>query len=305
MRFSKVTFFLLVGILAGASGCRKEHQYSEAVTHTTDAPYGKSKSSIKVSASPVSPEEHDVQNNLKKIADWRSYLEASKGNTHIASRISRDINFISDPVRRMECFNRFFEIAFSYPIDAADPSTRSDQLIAFYEVSRMVAGSAEARYDEDNLWEVNLRRLKRLQQEMLRVQAFFDGKDKQGTFKGKPDEWKDYRDYVKRKYDGLDDSLSHTFGTSQTADFLSYERWLSIWIQLEKTLCHEVVVWDVVIRDWKEKQNVDPISDKRKSMAEQNNDELKQALRECARQVELEKERRRGGPDVKVDVGDL
>ena len=237
MRFSKVTFFLLVGILAGASGCRKEHQYSEAVTHTTDAPYGKSKSSIKVSASPVSPEEHDV-------------------------------------LRRMECFNRFFEIAFSYPIDAADPGTRSDQLFAFYEVSRMVAGSAEARYDEDNLWEVNLRRLKRLQQEMLRVQAFFDGKDKQGTFKGKPDEWKDYRDYVKRKYDGLDDSLSHTFGTSQTADFLSYERWLSIWIQLEKTLCHEVVVWDVVIRDWKEKQNVDPISDKRKSMAEQNNDEL-------------------------------
>ena len=169
----------------------------------SSADNGKSKSSIKVSASPVSPEEHDVQNNLKKIADWRSYLEASKGNKHIASRISRGINFISDPVRRMECFNRFFEIAFSYPIDAADPGTRSDQLFAFYEVSRMVAGSAEARYDEDNLWEVNLRRLKRLQQEMLRVQAFFDGKDKQGTFKGKPDEWKDYRDYVKRKYDGL------------------------------------------------------------------------------------------------------
>ena len=240
MKFDKVAFFLLMGILAGASSCHKNHQNTE-------------KSSIKVSASPVSPEEHDVQNNLKKIADWRSYLEASKGNTHIASRISRGINFISDPVRRMECFNRFFEIAFSYPIDAADPGTRSDQLFAFYEVSRMVAGSAEARYDEDNLWEVNLRRLKRLQQEMLRVQAFFDGKDKQGTFKGKPDEWKDYRDYVKRKYDGLDDSLS----------------------------------------------------DKRKSMAEQNNDELKQALRECARQVELEKERRRGGPDVKADVGDL
>ena len=54
-----------------------------------------------------------------------------------------------------------------------------------------------------------------------------------------------------------------------------------------------------------EKQKVDPISDKRKRMAEQNNDELKQALRECARQVELEKERRRGGPDVKADVGDL
>ena len=55
----------------------------------SSADNGKSKSSIKVSASPVSPEEHDVQNNLKKIADWRSYLEASKGNTHIASRISR------------------------------------------------------------------------------------------------------------------------------------------------------------------------------------------------------------------------
>ena len=305
MRFNKVTLFLLVGILAGAAGCRKEHQYAEASTHKTDASYGESRSSIKASASPVSPEERDVQNNLKKIADWRSYLEASKGNTHIASRISRGINFISDPVRRMECFNRFFEIAFSYPIDAADPGTRSDQLFAFYEVSRMVAGSAEARYDEDNLWEVNLRRLKRLQQEMLRVQAFFDGKDKLGTFKGKTDEWKDYRDYVKRKYDGLDDSFSHIFGTSQTADFLSYERWLSIWIQLETTLCHEVEVWDIVIRGWKEKLKVDPISDKRKRMAEYNNDELKQALRECARQVELEEERRRVGSDVKVDVGDL
>ena len=296
----RVLIFLIILMRTAIAETSQQQSNGES-----SADNGKSKSSIKVSASPVSPEEHDVQNNLKQIADWRSYLEASKGNTHIASRISRGINFISDPVRRMECFNRFFEIAFSYPIDAADPSTRSDQLFAFYEVSRMVAGSAEARYGEDNLWEVNLRRLKRLQQEMLRVQAFFDGKDKQGTFKGKPDEWKDYRDYVKRKYDGLDDSLSHTFGTSQTADFLSYERWLSIWIQLEKTLCHEVEVWDVVIRDWKEKQNVDPISDKRKSMAEQNNDELKQALRECARQVELEKERRRGGSDVKVDVGDL
>ncbi len=89
MRFNKVTLFLLVGILAGASGCRKEHQYAEASTHKTDASYGESRSSIKASASPVSPEERDVQNNLKKIADWRSYLEASKGNTHIASRISR------------------------------------------------------------------------------------------------------------------------------------------------------------------------------------------------------------------------
>lgn len=244
----RVLIFLIILMRTAIAETSQQQSNGES-----SADNGKSKSSIKVSASPVSPEEHDVQNNLKKIADWRSYLEASKGNTHIASRISRGINFISDPVRRMECFNRFFEIAFSYPIDAADPGTRSDQLFAFYEVSRMVAGSAEARYDEDNLWEVNLRRLKRLQQEMLRVQAFFDGKDKQGTFKGKPDEWKDYRDYVKRKYDGLDDSLS----------------------------------------------------DKRKSMAEQNNDELKQALRECARQVELEKERRRGGPDVKADVGDL
>ena len=305
MKFNNVIVLLLSGALAGTSGCRKEPQHAEAATHKTEASGGESGTPRNAAASPISPEELDVQNNLKRITDWRSYLEAARGNTHIASRISRGINLIADHDRRMACFNRFVEIAFSYSVDAADPGTRTGQLSAFCEVSEMAARSAEERDDEEHFWNTNLHRLKRVQEEMLSVQAFFDGQDRQGDFKGKTDDWQEYRDYVKRKYDSLDKSFSRNFGTIQTADFLTYERWLSIWAELEKTLCHEVDVWDDVIEKWKKAQNVDPVSDKRKKMLGYNNDKLRQALRECTRQVELERERRRGGPDVKVDTGGL
>ena len=305
MKFNNVIVLLLSGVLVGTSGCRKEPRHTETAPHKTEASEGESGTPKNAAASPISPEELDVQNKLKRITDWRSYLEAARGNTHIASRISRGINFIADPDRRMACFNRFVEIAFSYPLDATDPGTRMDQFFAFSTVSETAAGGAEEYDDQGSFWETSLRRLKRLQEEMLGVQAFFDGKGCQGNFKGKTDDWKEYRDYVKREYDRSDKGLSRIFGTIQTADFLTYERWLSIWVELEKTLCHEVDVWDDVIEKWKKAQNVDPVSDKRKKMLGYNNDKLRQALRECTRQVELERERRRDGPDVKVDTGGL
>ncbi len=305
MKCNNVIVLLLMGLLAGTSGCRKEPQHTEAAPHKAEASGGESGTPKNVSASPISPEELDVQNNLRRITDWQSYLEAARGNTHIASQISRGINFIADHDRRMACFNRFVEIAFSYSADATDPRTRMDQMFAFCEVSEMAARSAEERDDEELFWETSLRRLKRIQEEMLSVQAFFKGEDRNGTFKGGTDAWKEYRDYLKREYDSLDKSFSRNFGTIQTADFLTYERWLSIWVELEKTLCHEVKVWDVVLKKWEKTLHVDPVLDKRKVMLGYNNDKLRQALRECTRQVELERERRRGGPDVKVDVGDL
>ena len=154
----------------------------------------------------------------------------------------------------MEYFNRFFEAAFSFTIDATDPGTRTDQMFAFAELSETVADCAYARDDLDNYWETHLRRLRKIQEEMRRVEEFFKGTGEQETFRGTRDDWKDYRGYVRGEYASAARSLSGQFGTIQTADFLTYERWLSIRSQLEEILGHKVQVWDCVLKKWQEQQ---------------------------------------------------
>ena len=248
----------------GMSGCHKEDLDTEspappvgtstppvatsAPTVTASAP------AVEVPATNIPPEEIQLQERLKHIKDWRSFLNASSGNTHISIHIKHGINQIKDPVRRMEYFNRFFETAFSFTVDATDPGTRTDQMFAFSELSETVADCAYARDDLDNYWETHLRRLRRIQREMRMVEEFFKGTGEQDTFRGTRDDWKDYRRYVRGEYARAARSLSGEFRTIHTADFLTYERWLSIRSQLEEILGHKVEVWDCVLKKWQEQQ---------------------------------------------------
>ncbi len=271
MKYTKTLSYLLAGIWMGMSGCHKEDMDTEspAPPVTTSAPpVGTSTPPVAVSAPPVAtstpavevpateipPEEVQLQERLDRIKDWRSFLNASSGHKHIETHIKHGINQIKDPGRRMEYFNRFFETAFSFAIDATDPGTRTDQMFAFSELSETVADCAYARDDQDNFWETHLRRLRRIQEEMRRVEEFFKGTGGQETFRGTRDDWKDYRRYVRGEYGSAARSLSGQFGTIQTADFLTYERWLSIRSQLEEILGHKVQVWDCVLKKWQEQQ---------------------------------------------------
>ena len=264
MKYKKTLSSLLAGILMGMSGCRKESVDTEAPVSpmttsvspviTSAPPVTTSAPTVKVPATNILPEEIQLQERLKRIKDWRSFLNASSGNTHISTHIKHNINQIGDPVRRMEYFKRFFEIAFSFTIDATDPGTRRDQMFAFAELSEEVADCAYARDDQDNFWETHLRRLRRIQEEIRRLEEFFKGTGGLETFRGTRDDWKDYRRYVRGVYASDARSLSGQFGTIQTADFLTYERWLSIRSQLEEILGHKVEVWDCVLKKWQEQQ---------------------------------------------------
>ncbi len=264
MKYTKPLSYLLAGIWMGMSGCHKEDLDTESPappvgTSTppvaTSAPHvTASAPTVEVPATNIPPEEIQLQEMLGRIKDWRSFLNASSGNKHIEIHIKHGINQIEDPGRRMEYFNRFFETAFSFAIDATDPGTRTDQMFAFAELSEEVADCAYARYDQDNFWETHLRRLRRIQEEIRRVEEFFKGTGGQETFRGTRDDWKAYRRYVRGVYARDARSLSGQFGTIQTADFLTYERWLSIRSQLEEILGHKVEVWDCVLKKWQEQQ---------------------------------------------------
>ena len=262
MRFWKTLAVVLTGTLAGNIGCRKESAPVDASVSSDDAPARSPDAPDPCRDAPapdVSPQERLVREKLGKTSNWRAYLEAASGNTQIACQIAQDINRIGDPDRRMNCFRLFFETAFSFPVDATDPETRSDQFFAFSEYSESVATCAYHRYDLDNFWETYLRRLRRIKAESQRLREFFSGKGGTDTFKGSRDSWRDYQSYVDGEY-GRSKRTASQFGTVQTADFLTFERWLSIRAQLEDILEREVRVWDIVLEKWKKQHRKVPDS---------------------------------------------
>ena len=301
MRYVNVMIAVFAGILMVGSGCRKESVPTAAPSSSEDEPAHSCAASVSRREEPLgelSPQELQVRQKLEKTSNWRAYLEAASGNTHIGSQISQDINRISDPTRRMKCFRRFFETAFSFPIDATDPETRGDQLFAFCEYSESVSSCAYHRNDQDNFWETRICRLRRLKEESQKLSNFFNGRGNSDTFKGGRESWREYRSYLEGEYARSKRATSQ-FGTLQTADFLTFERWLSIRSQLEDVVGHEVKVWDVVLEKWKKQHKEIPTS----VWAKQK--ETKHAKYEREEPGMSDEERRRGNADVKVDTEGL
>ena len=242
MKIELIAINLLVSVIVGFSGCNKE-------TASTDASLLDTKEEAADSAVV------QIQKNIDRISDWRSYIETNSKYHNFTSQLCVEINQVSDPSLRIKCFDSLVKVAFSFPLDASDPDTRSEQLSVFFELSNAVAHCAYWRYDIDNFWDVNLRRLKRIKSEMQGIEAFLSGRGDTDKFSGNPDGWHDYSKRVKARYDNCDRSYSRYFGTTVMADFLTYERWHSIHSQLEEMLGHKVKVWPCVLEKWeKERQ---------------------------------------------------
>ena len=234
MRKMNVILLMLATVLSINQGCRKK-----AVSPEAPVP---------------SHEERKIQEDLMRVSDWRSYLEISRSHKNFANHIGQNINRISDPVCRMKYFKRFDEIAFAFPLDATEPDTRGWQFNAFCNLSRMVALCACKRNDLDSFWMVNIRRLRRINDEIKRLDAYFDGRGEKETFKGNCDIWKGYRRRVEGEFSNCDKQYTHTFGVTHTADFLTYDRWQSMRSQLEEILGHKVNIWSDVLKLMEEKR---------------------------------------------------
>ena len=167
----------------------------------------------------------------------------------------------------MKYFRKLSDLAFSVQVDATDPATRSYQLTSFNIMTDEAAGCAEDHEDVDSQWSITLRRLKTFKDEMQRVEAFFEGKGGQDTFKGSLEDWQDYRKKVKGTYKYEDRMISKYFRDSRTADGLTYERWHYFHSQFEEILGHKVEVWRSVLEKWEKERQKREAAAKAKEMA--------------------------------------
>ncbi len=225
-RKTSVSFLvLLAGILLGIIGCRKE------------------KVSEKTAGNALDPEELQIPGDIGQVATWQSYLEGSSRTNHFTCSLGQKINRVKDPDRRMGYFKRFMETAFSFPLDATDSGTRMDQLFAFCEITDMVALSALGRDDVESEWDVNLRCLRKIKNELGRLDAYLDGKGHGEEFKGNRAGWVEYRRHVSYRYRKYDKEFSRNFGVTRTAWFLGRDKWTKTRSLLEELLGHKVNVW--------------------------------------------------------------
>ena len=129
------------------------------------------------------------------------------------------------------------------------------------------AGCAEDHEDVDSQWSISLRRLKTFKEEIQRVEAFFEGKGGQETFKGSLEDWQDYRKLVKGTYKNEDRMISKCFRDWRTAEGLTYERWHYFHSQFEEILGHKVEVWRSVLEKWEKERQKREAAAKAKEMA--------------------------------------
>ncbi len=202
----------------------------------------------------VDPQIAELEEMFKQIGTWQEYLETSGKTRFFGSILDQKINGVKDPATRMKYFNRLCDLAFSVPLDASDPATRSHQLTAFFILTDNPHGCAQIYGDVDAEWNICLRRLKILKEERQKVEAFFEGKGHGDTFKGSRDAWKDYREKVNGVYDHYDRQVSKYFRDSRTGDGLTYERWHYFHSQFEEILGHKVEVWSCVREKWEKER---------------------------------------------------
>ena len=230
MKKTGKTLLVLLGFMLGILGCRKD----EAAHETTIG-------------------ELKIQAALKVISNWR-FMEDYDKYRDTMSTLRDELIGLNDTVRRKKYINRFAEIVRAYPLDATDAGTRRQQLHAFCEMSRSAALRA-ARIDYvDREWDIKLRCLRRVKDELKKLDDYLEGNGQSSEFKGDRNGWVEYRKTVRYWYNYYDQSFSRNFGVTQTADFLTYERWLAIRSELEELLGHKVKVWKSVLEKWEKQQ---------------------------------------------------
>lgn len=232
-----VSLFVAVSVSATLTGCRKESALVDDAKREID------------------PQIKDLEETFKRIGSWQDYREVSHKIRFFGGILDRKINDVKDPATRMKYFTRLYDLAFSVPLDATDPATRSYQLTSFYVMTDNVRGCAQGNDDVDSEWSISLRRLKILKAELQKVETFFEGKGYSDTFKGNRDDWQDYRERVNGVYERYDRQVSKYFRDTRTAEGLTYERWHYFHSQFEEILGHKVEVWHSVLEKWeKERQ---------------------------------------------------
>ena len=231
-----VSLFVLAGVFATASGCRREIERIGDAKHEID------------------PQVKELEEAFKGIGTWQEYRDVCHKIRFFNCVLGQKINGVKDPATRMKHFKRLYDLAFSVPLDATDPATRSHQLTSFFVMTDDAQSCAQEYEDVDTEWSICLRRLKILKAELQKVEVFFEGKGYRDMFKGNRDDWKDYRERVNGVYRRYDRQVSHCFRDTRTADGLTYERWHYLHSQFEEILGHKVEVWSSVLEKWEKER---------------------------------------------------
>ena len=175
---------------------------------------------------------------------------------------------LNDPAQRRNHVKHLADIVFAYPLDATDPGpevfyypldpnapgTRKEQWYAFRETASRVAACAWVIRDIELKWDIDLRRLRRIQDEMKKVEAYLAGNGDSAAFKGDRNGWVKYHKLVQGYYNGFVKELSRFINNILMTHTLSYEKWVDIRSQLETIIGHEVEIKESILNLWEEKR---------------------------------------------------
>ena len=249
-RKGKIILLVLLCVLFEMLGCRKER--------------GSQETSVKAADNG----ELKIQKALSMVSDWRFWHGDVDRNNAIMSTIREELYRLNDPVSRKKYVKKFVEIVFAYPLDATDPGrevlyypldptapgTRREQWFAFCEMSDYVSNFACRQCDMEYQWEVKLRRLKRIRDELRSVEAYLAGNGDSAAFKGDRNGWVKYHKLVQGYYNGFVKELSRFINNILMTHTLSYEKWSDIRSQLETIIGHEVEIKESILNLWEEKR---------------------------------------------------
>ena len=226
----------------GERGIDKRHDGREG---KEDEKEGENRNSV------LDGRDEEIEASLNLISNSQSHFEILYVRHHFLEKLSNRLLYAKGGSLYERYIDRYLDAAFEVPIDAADVGTRTRQFNSFCLITDSAVHCAEVCDDFNRFWDYSFRRLGRIQDEIRRVEAYCAGMGDPKTFTGDRDDWKDYRNRVKGEYARNINGLSRMFGSLQTADFLTYERWLITRTRLEEKLGHKVKVWDIVLEKWR------------------------------------------------------
>ena len=202
------------------------------------------------------------------VSDWRFIHGDFVRRRKTLSTLREELYRLNDPERRKNYVKKLVDIVFAYPLDATEPGqeglyypldpnapgTRKEQWLAFSEMSDYVSNFACRQCDMEYQWEVKLRRLKRIRDEMRSVEAYLAGNGNSAAFKGDRNGWIKYHKLVQGYYNGFVKELSRFINNILMTHTLSYEKWSDIRSQLETIIGHEVEIRESILNLWEEKR---------------------------------------------------
>ena len=228
----------------------------------------KEKASQETSAKDVDPCELKIQEAFRRISDWRFYHGDSRKYNATMSMLSGELKRISDRARRRNYIMRLAEVIFAYPLDATNPGhegfhsppdplapgTRREQWYAFWMTSGSLSACAWVIRDIELEWDSDLRRLKRIQSEMRKIEAYLAENGDSAAYEGDRTGWIKYHRLVQGYYNSFVEELSRFIDNILMTNTLSYEKWLGIRSRLETIIGHEVEIRPAILKLWEEKR---------------------------------------------------